>query len=434
MDWNPQLGRKIALAAVVLLTPVAITACLNIQPKVLGQSGRFDFSAFNNGTSTGSFRFNFALAQTTGSVNTVGIQASVNSATTAIGNCNLSGTGCVCVFQDAASNTIATTNSTQIAYDEPGNYFTCTFPGTAAQFGQVVYVTLNNIAGTVSSGQLLVKTATPGLANSLTLQDLVGPDLDANKVRTVSRYQCQYTFLQKSNVSPFSFDCQIPNPEVMCDPGDGLPHPNFCFLQVKFPFYLYSDTYSTNFLQKFPDRIYNAANGGTLCGQQIKQIDCVGTGSPAFGTPQKEFGIYGDLVGPWQNSISLPSAPDQSSASYGFSAKANSITGNCPPGLSKQVIYTTTLSAVAVANATNMPSSATTWSSNMPGTNVLTEVSDPNSTPLPLQVTQYGQGQCTGTTCSLPISFKNADVMAGTQKYTSNGFTPFCVIPPALLP
>jgi hypothetical protein len=85
---STRVKRAVAIAAILLPT-LGITACLNTQPKVLGQQGVFDFSAFNGSGVQGLFTFNFGLITqaTTGGVttNTVSVQGSNNAKSAIIG-------------------------------------------------------------------------------------------------------------------------------------------------------------------------------------------------------------------------------------------------------------------------------------------------------------------------------------------------------------
>ena len=109
--------KRAAVFAAVLVPTFLVTACLNSEPKVLGQQGLFDFSAFNGAGVSASFVFNFALATTTTTtvnnvtttVNTVALQGSTNAQSAITGTCNLNA-------QTAASTNFvpATGNQQQI--------------------------------------------------------------------------------------------------------------------------------------------------------------------------------------------------------------------------------------------------------------------------------------------------------------------------------
>lgn len=421
--FNNRMARATAIFAPALLA----TACLNIQPKVLGQQGLFDFSAFNGSGVSGSFVFNFALL-TTGSTNTVALQGSDNAKSAITGTCNLNGSSCLCNFLDSAGNKLGSTNSSQISYDQGGNYVTCTVPASVTT-GQISQVTVQNLDGSVVSTALSVNTA----ANPLSLNQLIGSSLDANHVRYVYRYQCEYNYLQKNGTSEAGFDCT--NQTVSCD-SDGNTAKNFCLLKVRIPFFLYSDTYSSNFSSKIADKLYGTTAAPTVCGLSIKQINCVesdvdptnGGTTDTFGTPVKQFGLYGQSTGIWTTSVSLPSGPNQASASFGFAAPVSTTTGACPPGLVKQIFYTATvLGSTNISPNTNVPASQT-----------LTEISDPSTTPsvvhwAKLAGSGRSGGDCNGTNCVLPVS-TNVSTGIADSSYSNASQTAFCVIPASALP
>jgi hypothetical protein len=404
-----------ALAALLLGGTSGGTSCLDIKPKTLGQQGIFDFSSLDtNGSST--FKFNFAMIQTTRSTSIVYVQGSINSKSSIIGTCNLAGTGCACYFADTDGKELGATDGTGISYDEPGNYFRCTVPSDV-DVAEISTVTMKNLNGDVTSDAFEVKT----LAD-ISLAELIGADLDANRVRTISRYYCEYNYLQKSGTTTQTFTCSVPNPNITCDTG------NFCLLKARFPFYLYADTVSTNSGQKIADRLYNAGSTNSICGLQIKQINCVQSDTDptdTFGTPVPKFGLYGISQGLFTIPVNLPPGPDLAVANMGFAAKTSSITGECPPGLAKQVFFTTTIDSTSI-----------TPDHNFPTNQVATEVSDPDgAVPSAFKIAKFGGGgsatfgNCNGTSCGMPISQATDDVKGGTQIYSKTGQTTFCVIP-----
>jgi hypothetical protein len=393
------MRRDLGWKLLVGLTALTATACLNIQPKILGQKGAFSFDAFSTSGST-TFKFNFATYDS--GTKMVKLQGSVNSKSSEIGTCNLAGTGCVCTITDSTGANFVTT-STQITYDEPGNYYRCQYTGSATP----ISVRIANLNGNVVSDTLTIKTPT--------LADVLGSDLDSKRLRTVSRYACQYTYLQKDGTTLAGFDCL--NKAVLCDTND------FCLLKAQFPFYLYADSFSSNFNLKPADKLYNGGGGSQkICGLQIKQLDCVGVPGNQWGATVTQFGLYGQQIGPWQVPVLLPVAPDQPITTMGYAAKTSSITGECPPGLVKRVFFTTTIDTTTILPSHNFGTGQ-----------VSTEVSDPTITPAAFQIQKWGQGACNNVTCTLPISLASADIKNGAQTYSSAGQTTFCVIPSSML-
>jgi hypothetical protein len=423
---------KRALAIFAVLAPtLAVTACLNVEPKVLGQQGNFDFSAFNGAGVQGLFTFNFGLiTQTTSggvTTNTVSAQGTDNAKSAIIGTCNLTGSSCLCKFTDSLGNTLGSPVPT--TYDSGGNYLTCIAPNNIA--GLVSNVTVTNLDFSVTS------IVTP-VTTSVTLNQLIGSGLDANRVRTVSRYQCEYNFLQKAGTSAAGFDCT--NQAMSCDPNGGISgNPrNFCILKARYPFYLFADTFSTNFSSKIADKLYGTSAAPTICSLTIKQINCVESdidpsqgGVPdTFGTPVKQFGLYGVSTGIWQTAVSLPSGPNQPAATFGFAAAVSTTSGNCPPGLVKRVFFTTAVDPAALPVTSNP-------SSNMV-VQTATEVSDPTIVPNVFTLAKLSGGgsggsggNCNNTSCTMP----NSSVVNGlpTYTYSSANQTAFCVIPAATL-
>lgn len=418
----------VARLGVALLSGFLATSCFNAEPKILGRMNKLDFSTLDNGSQS-QFKFNFAILN--GSV--AYLQGAATAKSNLIGVCNLAGTACACNFFDASGTLLYTSKSSEMSYEEPGNYFRCTYSGSSA-IANVASVVMKNQTGSISSDSLAIKTVpSGGVAGTLTLSDLIGTDVDINRVRTVYRYACGYNFLQKKGTTSAGFDCSLPtttdpvNDPVICKAG-GVNYQNFCILKAKFPFYLYADNYSSNMASKMADKLYN--NGAMICGLQITQVDCTGKDTDSD-VVTKKFGLYSQLSGMWQTSVSLPVGPDQSATSYGFAAKTSTAAaylGECPPGLLPQVFYT-----VAVDTTDIKPSH------NFVSGQISTEISAPTTIPAAFEIDQLNStgtavpadGTCTGTACTLPIN-RVANVKAA-QTYSSAGQTTFCVIPPELL-
>jgi hypothetical protein len=394
--------RKAALHLLPILAIFLLPACLGTQPK------NFPFPTPNfNNANTGlqnTFLFNFAFRDSTVTTApfTIYLQASTSAASSAAGLCNLAGTACICEFQDANGNVLGSTNSTQISYDQTGNYFSCT-QTAAVSATPAAQVRIHNIANTISSLVLPVDTS-----STLTLQKIVGSDLSVNNVRSVFNYSCNFTFLQKAGTTTTFFDCS--NQSTQCN-GD-----NFCLVEARFPFYLYSDNFTNNFSLKIAEKLYNDTSTGTICGLQIPQYEC----ADAQGTPLKAFGLYNTQTGIWNTSVQLGPGPNQATATYGFAAQVSPTSNLCPPGLVKQVFY-----------QINPVNSAAAPNSNMPANLVATQVSSPTATPAGMAINQIPGGHCNGTSCSLPAV---GTLTVLTQAYSSTGQTAFCVIPSTLLP
>ena len=417
--------RKLLLVAPLLLFAAG---CLDQKPKVLGSGKRFDFNAFDGGTQN-LFKFNFALRGTTTSgVTTFYLQGAANTKAGMVGTCNFAGSGCECKFLDSAGATLDTASgSSQVIYDDRGNYYKCLYDGASAAT-LVSTIKIQNVAGSIISDAINVETDANSVGGggvvTLTLAKLIGTELDLNRVRHVFRYECEFNFLQKAGTTTQSFDCS--NQATSCDP-DGTVTKNFCLLKARFPYHLFSDTYSTNFHQKISDKIYNGGGTDRICGLQIKQIDCVGAGSGNFGTPAKQFGLFGEQTGIWDTSVQLGPGPDLIPTSYGFAARTNS-SNECPPGLEKRIFY-------RANGADGITTSDISPSHNFTSGLTSTEVGTTSTTPSAFNITKYSGGTgglCNGTTCTMPNSFVSTPVK--TFAYSSTGQTEFCVIPSALLP
>jgi hypothetical protein len=380
--------------------------CLGNEVKVKGRNGKIDFSSVDGGTQS-SFKFNFAYHATV-SDTTFYMQGTSNSKSGSIGTCNLAGTGCVCEFLDSNSAVLYTTSSSQISYDERGNYYRCTYAGSSA-IANVSTVRIKNNSGTVTSEKMSVY-----LPSTLSLPVLMGTEVDINRVRSIARYACVFNFLQKYGTTTQGFDCT--SQPVSCDP-DGTVTKNFCLLQASFPYYLYSDYYATNFWEKLADKVYNGGGTDKICGLQIKQVDCTGAG----GTPSVKFGLYGEQTGMWDTSVSLASGPDQLATNYGYAARTSASTTECPPGLEKRVFFKTTVVTSDITPGHNFTSGL-----------IATEVNVSTVTPAAFPIDKYGGGGCTGTAgCTLPNSY--AGLAKASQAYSSAGQTEFCVIPSTYL-
>jgi hypothetical protein len=383
---------------------LAVAACSDTKPKVLSNN-KISFGGDTDTPET--FKFNFAYRDTaaTSPLNQiVYLQGAADTKTTLVSTCNAAGTNCVCEFLKSDETEITETQSTDITYDQTGNYFRCNFPGTAAELATLAKVKIRNQNSTVVSAIYDVDT-------SLTAQKILGDDLNMNYLRTIYRFSCLFNFLQKAGTTSASFDCS--DQSSLCG-SIGSPNGDFCFLQSYFPYFLYSSNNTTNFDQKKTDQLYN---NGYICGLQIKQYDCAGTS----GTPVASFAVYGEQKGIFDTAVQMSPGPDAASSTYGYAARTSTFQGNtvCPPGLVRRIFYR----AAVTPN--------TGWlGSNMTATTT-SEVAAPGSTVADLGVFRVKGGDCSGTACTLPGT---ADGQMGTFPYSSTGETEFCVIPTSLLP
>ncbi len=315
--------------------------------------------------------------------------------------CGRDGKLCACEFRKDANKIVETTKPEAITYDERGNYFRCVFSGKGGPVS-FVRITRKNF----STPLLPIKS-------SLSLLDLMGASLDMNRARLVYRYSCEFNFLQKEGTTTQSFDCT--NTQQSCDPS-GDPSKNFCLLKARFPYFLYADTFSTNFQQRVSDRLYNGGGSGRLCGMQLKQFNC----ADQEGTPVLNFGLYGEQVDYWDTSVQLGAGPDLVPVSYGFAARTSAVTGECPPGLEKRVFYRAEINTSDINPSHNFTNGL-----------VSTEISDPFAAPGSFLINKLSGGHCDGSHCSVPQSFVWG--VKSTQ-YSKEGQTEFCVIPKELFP
>lgn len=424
---NFRMKKTTAASALLLL---AATGCLDNKPKVLGSAKKFDFSSFDGGTQN-LFKFNFAIQGSGASAGKFYLQGAPNTKAGLVGTCNFSGSGCEVKFYNSAGTLLGTASGTgNITYDDRGNYYRVTYPGTTPS--AVASVKINNIGDSVRSDSITVETT--GAGGTLSLAKLIGSDLDLNRVRTIYRYQCEFNFLQKAGTTTQSFDCS--RQDTSCDP-DNTVTKNFCVLRAKFPYHLFADTYSTNFHQKISDKIYNGGGTDRICGLQIKQIDCVGAADGNYGTPAKQFGLFGEQTGIWDTSVQLGAGPDLIPVSYGFAARTSANTNECPPGLEKRIFY-------RAGGTDGIVTSDITPSHNFTSGLSSTEVGLTTATPTTFDIMKKSGG--TGGNCdpaavvppgrTTECTMPNSDVTTPvkTFAYTSTGQTEFCVIPSTLLP
>ena len=429
---------KISLVFLAVAAALVSGSCSQTKPKTLGKR-KLDFSSTDTATAD-TFKFNFAYrdASTTDATlkKIVYLQGAANTKTPIVSTCNNAGTNCVCDFynNDTATPRLleSTSNSNDISYDVTGNYIRCNFNGTLSDLDSVV---IRNQNSTVVSAVYSVET-------TLSAAKILGEDLDLNRLRTIYRYGCVYSFLQKAATSSTSFDCS--NQGSQCWNNPGVASGDFCILKSVFPFHLYSDNYSSNISLKQADRLYNQGGSDRLCGVQVKQFDC----ATAAGNLSAQFGLYSEQVGIFEQAVQLSAGPDIAVTTYGFAAKTSTFNGQtvCPPGMERQVFY-----RASTVNVVTNPSTGATnlgVASNYPNGNQLTEIASPTgSGPAAVTVEQIigrkdtsvtpnvVRGDCGGSSCILPDT--SAGALTGTNQqwsYSKTGEIEFCVIPTALLP
>jgi hypothetical protein len=403
-----------AKMALLLTLSFILMGCDVGKPKVLGKS-KLDFETEDSATPE-SFKFNFAFRDATAAApldKIIYLQGASNTKTGIISTCNSAGTNCVCEFYNASDVKLEESDFSEITFDTTGNYVRCEYDGILANLSKVVIRNQNNT----------VRSAVYNVDTTLTAQKLVGDDLDANRIRTVYRYDCEYNFLQKAGTTSTFFDCSSSG--SLCWDNGGQAG-DFCILQSKFPFHLFSDNYSTNLNTKVADKLYGVGAEDRICGAQIKQFDCAG----ASGTPVPQFAIFAEQTGIFDTAIQLSAGPDISLSTYGFAAKTSTFNGSvvCPPGMVRQVFYGTTTDTSDLGNDSNYPNAF-----------ALREMSSPTVTPEVVQVNKLRgklngstlEGDCNGTACAPP---RDPDGQVTTFTYSSAGQTEFCVIPTTLLP
>lgn len=332
---------------------------------------------------------------------TVDLQGDLGSESVMQRICGAAGNLCTCEVQDSNGKILGRTNPSQIFYEPTGNYFSCAFD---------INVPFHEIAkARIFRDKITSPVMNVNEAGSLTLPQIIGPYLDMNRTRSIFRYSCQEAFLQKEGTTTDSFDCS--SQPVLCDTGD------FCLLKADFPNHLFLDGYSSNFTLKQSDRIYNEGGSGRICGLQIKSHSCSGPES----YPALKFGLFGEQKGIWKLPVAL--SPNQYYASYiyGYAAEVSPSTGRCPPGLEKKAFYQAAIDTKRI-----------TPSHNFATGRVVTEVADaaPGAPPSAFEIDKFGQGDCNGTTCTMPISY--AGDATADQEFARTG-SEFCVIPNALL-
>jgi hypothetical protein len=409
-------------AAAALLSLAFITSCLDSKPRVLG-SKRPKFTFEDVGTS--SFKFNFAYRPTTGVADLQKIffvQGAANTETAMISTCNSAGTGCVCQFM-VGSTVAHESSSTEISYDTTGNYFRCYYSDShATAIGSITQIRVRNLRSTIFGETLSVQS-------SVSKNDILGADLNANKVRTVSRYSCLYNFLQKQGTTETLFDCSTQL--TVCDTGD------FCLLQSWFPYYLYAHAQSSNHSRQGTDELYNAASTGQICGLQIKRFDC--TVPPALapagegGTAVAKFGLYAESNGIFDTAVSLGVTPGGSAELFGYAAQTSSYTSPggvahtlCPPGLERFRLYQAEPDPVAVLPSHNYPTS-------LVATVKVTEARATGDVPADFVIYRKGGGDCNGTVCT-PVP-STALANAADYDFVTSPSSPdeFCVFPVGIL-
>jgi hypothetical protein len=168
----------------------------------------------------------------------------------------------------------------------------------------------------------------------LTLNDVLGANLDKNKVRGVFRYSCERTFFEGEGVTRDS---------IACIPGQHLG-----LIKASYNFYTYRSHFDGNFPAgdvAFPDPI---------CGRNsLLQYQCTGN------TPELRYGLYKEPVAPFVVAVSMTRAPvgENLTGLYGYGVVPDN--GVCPPGLEAArpwVAEPQTISAGAI-DGTNPPSS-----------------------------------------------------------------------------
>lgn len=422
-------GLRLFAAALVVL---ALSSCFESKPKLLGNN---KISLDTEDTANNeNFKFNFAYLDTGAAgvhARTVTLQGASTAKSAIIATCNGAGTACVCEYLNAAGTEIGESDSATIQLDSTGNYIRCNYPAAMAVPDKV---RLRNVAETKLSTTLSIKTPAAG-ARPITVQELFA-DLDVNRVRTISRYFCQFNFLQKKNATSGSVDCTDQNANP-CE-GVGPDSREMCLLQALYPFYLFADTLASNFGDKIADLLYNAGGSDRICNRQLKRIDCTG----AAGTPTADFGLYNEQTGIYQIALGLSAGPSIANQTYGFAAEQDTFlaTAICPPALVAKKIYEATPDPTTMQvgvpdgiNDNNVPAGFTAFN--------IDDATAPTLTSLDfvkraggvdaVQCPSGTCGDCDGSDCSIAQTLISATAFAYAVSVSTP--TTLCVVPDDLL-
>jgi hypothetical protein len=340
----------------------------------------------------------FAFADRSDSRQVVELQGNVADAALFPKVCGKGAANCFCEFRDSSGKLLGKSGNEKILYDPDAVFFRCDIPGGISQ-DKISETRLVGPSGKASNW-LRVKQPM-----ELSLADVLGTGLNFNLARGIYRYVCESTYLEKAGTTQLIFDCS--NQKQQCDENG-----NFCLLKTRTPYFLYSDSYGSNFSLMPSDRLYNSGFG--ICGLEIKQLDCVS------GTkPELRFGVYEGQVGIWNSALSLAPSPDNQAELEGFAAKVSKVTGDCPPGLVPMNFYHADLPTAAISGASNLPTDL-----------VVTDLGPENFAPDPLVVARVGGGNCDGTACTMP---RDSAAPVATAPFQKSGQETFCVIPARLL-
>jgi hypothetical protein len=323
--------------------------------------------------------------------------------------CGTTGTSCSCDFYQSSSDTSPVTSVT-VGISLQNNSFSCSIPAsiTDAQlkanpnlYNLVKLKRVNNTSR--NTGLLTIKT-------TLTIEDVLGPNLVKTQVRGIFSYSCSRTFFEGQGVSASAISC--------------VANQNLGVISASYNFYTYKSGVDSN------------TSGGDIpftadiCKRtNFLKIQCTGT------LPVLHYGFYRTSASPFVVGITMTRAPEAGTGdtqpltdTYGYAALPDSA-GNCPIGLIKVRPWIAQPASIVPASGTCPTNGCPTSFINTGNlNNTVVEAAQPANfvvTRQPNQTACSATGDCTNATFN---GVQNAESVA----YTSQ--TPVvCAIPPGLL-
>ncbi len=418
-----KLVNRILTILLISLSTVFTGSCGNMdtRPKSFGSTLNIlpDDSANQE-----NFRFLFAYRDdddaTSANKLVVQLQGADNATSAIINTCNSAGTGCYCDFYDSSNTLLETASGTSgISYSSTNNTISCLI-GNIAHEDTVDNVILRNSDSSIVSDRVTVST-------SLTLSQVLH-GLSVDSMRTVYRYKCMRTFLQKAATVYPDFDCT----------DQGLN--DLSFLHADFNYFVYGSNSTNNYSDQLVDVLYNGSSGGSVCNMQVKQYDCVNTITTNGGLLDKVFAIYGSQKGPFSREIDLNANPSKPNTPFGYAAPPQEFPAGsgvfiCPPGMKRFDTFTTQIDRDDFLITSNMPDKDSLSSMEIldaTDTDVWpVSTTSPSPTAIDVETRINGDCDATNTFCTDPAAAKAATGV--TYSYTAAG-SQFCAIPADLLP
>lgn len=319
-----------------------------------------------------------------------------------IKSCRLDAQNCECNLYPSIFDP-SFVRSTHLYINAKLNYLGCQVPEGMNSLA-FNYVELKQVNGKKKSGLIPI-------SSWLSLEEVLGKNVDKSKLRTLWAYQCQNFFFQGAGVEPMGIDC-------------GREDFVLNIIRASYDYYLYDNSFDSN------DQIRNGLLSKRIARQGYGVQSVCGIPDPTrfeceTSNDRALLGMRSMPSDLFNTELYLTAAPDEASMSMGWVVGLDA-EGNCPPGFEKFGSY------MAKPTSETVPPSHYINTSGTLNSFLIANVPYSTSQELPAHfnvIRDRGEQPCVQGICGLPTG---ASEILQSVAY-ERPKTYFCALPSSLV-